>query len=77
MEAGLLAQYAAIAVLVLASLAVVMRKQFPQATRRLRVALAVWLLREGRPSWMRALGRRIAPPPSQGEGGCGGCNGCD
>ena len=76
MEAGLLAQYAAIAVLVLASLAVVMRKQFPNATRRLRIAIALPLLREARPAWLRALARRIAPPGLGGGKDCGGCNGC-
>lgn len=77
MDAGLLAQYAVIAVLVLASLGVVMRRQFPNAARRMRVALALLLLREGRPGWMQVLGRRIAPPPAAGGGACGGCGGCD
>lgn len=76
MDAGLLAQYVMIALAVLVSIGVVMRKQFPEATRRLRIALALPLLREARPDWMRALGRWIAPP-AKGEGGCGGCDGCD
>ena len=74
-DAGLLAQYAVIALAVLASVGVVMRKQFPHATRRLRIALALALLRDDRPGWMRALGRWIAPP-AKGERGCGGCDGC-
>ena len=44
--------------------------------RRLRIALAVPLVREGRPRWLRALGRRIAPAASVGDGSCGGCNSC-
>ena len=73
---GLWLQYAAIALLVLASAAVVMRKQFPNATRRLRIACALPLLREGRPDWMHALGRRLAPPSSTQAGACGGCDNC-
>ena len=44
MDAGLLAQYVVIALAVLASVVVVMRKQFPNATRRLRIAVALPLL---------------------------------
>ena len=77
MDAGLLAQYLVIALAVLASVAVVMRKQFPNATRRLRIALALPLLREGKPGWMKTLGRSIAPMPKTGDRDCGGCDGCD
>lgn len=77
MDAGLLAQYLVIALAVLASVAVVMRKQFPNATRRLRIALALPLLREGKPGWMKTLGRSIAPVPKTGDRDCGGCDGCD
>lgn len=78
MDAGLLAQYLVIALVVLASVAVVMRSQLPGTTRRLRIALALTLLREGRPGWIRALGKAIAPEArSTGGPGCGGCDGCD
>ncbi|QDA56233.1 DUF6587 family protein [Thermomonas aquatica] len=77
MDAGLLAQYLVIALAVLASIVVVMRKQFPNATRRLRIALALPLLREGKPGWMKTLGRSIAPMPKTGDRDCGGCDGCD
>lgn len=77
MDAGLLAQYLVIALAVLASVAVVMRKQFPNATRRLRIAIALPLLREGKPGWMKTLGRSIAPVPKTGDRDCGGCDGCD
>ena len=77
MDAGLLAQYIVIALAVLASVVVVMRKQFPNATRRLRIAIALPLLREGKPGWMKTLGRSIAPVPKTGDRDCGGCDGCD
>lgn len=77
MDAGLALQYAVVAAVVALSAWMVLRRQFPAAARRLRVALAVPLVREGRPAWMRALGRRIAPPALAGGKACGGCNGCD
>lgn len=78
MDTGLLAQYVVIALAVLASLVVVVRKQFPQATRRLRIALALPLLREQRAGWVKSLGRSIAPAPgARGGGDCGGCDSCD
>lgn len=76
MDAGLALQYLVVAVVVAASAWMVLRRQFPAAARRLRVAVAVPLVREGRPPWMRALGRRIAPPVAGGKG-CGSCGGCD
>jgi hypothetical protein len=66
-----------VALAVLVSVVVVMRKQFPNAIRRLRLALALPLARAGRPAWMRALARRIAPPVQGGGKDCGGCGGCE
>lgn len=83
MDAGLALQYLAIGLAVLVSAGVVMKKQFPGATRRLRVALALPLLREGRPGWLRGIGRVVAPAGMAQGGGasrsdaCGGCGGCD
>ena len=77
MSAGLLMQYVLIALAVLASLAVVMRKQFPGATRRLRIALALPMLRDGSPGALKKIGRWIAPVPAADGKDCGGCNGCD
>lgn len=77
MQAGLLVQYLAVALAVLASAGVVMHKQFPNATRRLRIATALPLLREGSPRWAKALGRVIAPAARTGGRDCGGCDGCD
>ena len=77
MDTGLLVQYIVIALAVVASLAVVMHKQFPAATRKLRIAIALPLLREGMPGWTKSLGRRLAPVPRGGGTGCGGCDSCD
>ena len=78
MPAGLLTQYLAITLVVAVSAVFVMRRQFPNATRRLRIAIAVPMLRETAPRWVKAVGRRIAPPArSIGDSSCGGCNGCD
>jgi len=76
MDAGLLAQYLVIAVAVVISAGFVARRQFPNAVRRLRIALAVPMVRDGKPAWLRALGRRIAPPASLADASCGGCDNC-
>ncbi len=77
MDAGLLAQYVLIALAVVASVVVVMRKQFPHATRKLRIAIALPLLRDGAPEWMKSLGRFIAPVPRANAANCAGCDSCD
>ncbi|WP_254458115.1 DUF6587 family protein [Xanthomonas sacchari] len=76
MSASLLLQYLVIALAVLVSAWVVLKKQFPGTSRKLRGALALRLLRPGRAAWLQALGRRIAPPVSAGAGACGGCDSC-
>ncbi|TXI47770.1 MAG: hypothetical protein E6Q50_12915 [Lysobacter sp.] len=71
-------QYPIVALAVAISAWVVLRKQFPRAERRLRIALAAPLVRETRPRWLRAVGRRIAPPPiAAASGACGGCDRCE
>ena len=77
MDAGLLAQYVIIALAVLASAVVVMHKQFPNATRRLRIAIALPLMRAGAPGWVKSLGRLIAPAPRAKATNCAGCDSCD
>ena len=77
MSASLLLQYLAIALAVLASAAFVAKRQFPGTVRRLRIACALPLVREGRPAWLRAIGRWIAPPASLAAGACGGCDNCE
>jgi hypothetical protein len=77
MSLSLLLQYLVIGLAVLASALHVASSRFPAGMRRLRVSMALPLLREGRPSWMQRLGRRIAPPARvAGDASCGGCNGC-
>jgi len=77
MDASLALQYAVIALAVVVSAWVVAKKQFPGTVRKARVALALPLLREGRPAWQRKLGQWIAPQASaNGAGSCGGCDGC-
>jgi hypothetical protein len=77
-EVSLVLQYIAVIIAVMVSAWVVLRKQFPSAERRVRIALATPLVREARPAWLRAVGRRIAPTPRvAADGGCGGCNGCE
>ena len=76
MSASLLLQYAVIAMAVLLSAWVVAKKQFPGSVRRLRVALALSLLREGRPSWVRAVGFWISPVGGAETSACGGCDNC-
>ncbi|MFC3552238.1 DUF6587 family protein [Lysobacter cavernae] len=76
MDAGLLAQYAVIALAVLVSAGFVAKRQFPGLVRRLRIAIALPMVREGRPPWLRRLGLRIAPPSRVIDAACGGCNSC-
>jgi hypothetical protein len=77
MVAGMVLQYAVVSAVVALSAWMVLRRQFPVATRRLRIALAIPLVREGRPRWLRRVGRRLAPPAVAGGKGCGACGGCE
>ena len=73
---GLALQYAVVAAIVAACAWIAFVKQMPASARRLRVAIALPLLREGRPPWLRRAGRLIAPP-STAAGHCGaGCDSC-
>lgn len=76
MSTSLLLQYVVIALAVLLSAWVVAKKQFPGGVRRLRVAVALPLLREERAPWLRSLGRWIAPVAKAFDAGCGGCDNC-
>lgn len=69
-------QYAIVAIAVLLSALVVIRKYAPQSLRKARMALARRLVREGRPAWLQALGQQIAPVPLDTGGACGGCDSC-
>ena len=76
MDEGLLLQYLVIALAVLASAWVVLKKQFPSLVRGVRGTLALQLVRPQRAPWLQALGRRIAPPAGASGGACGGCDSC-
>lgn len=76
MDAALLAQYLVVAIAVAASIGFVANKQFPAGVRRLRIACAVPLVREGRAAWLRRIGRWVAPAVRNDAGNCGGCNSC-
>lgn len=69
-------QYIVVGLVVALALWIFLKKQMPGTLRRLRLALAKPLVRDGRPAWMRALARRIAPPARGGGGACGGCDNC-
>ncbi|WP_102945543.1 MULTISPECIES: DUF6587 family protein [unclassified Stenotrophomonas] len=75
MDAGLMLQYVVVALIVLASAWVVVKKQMPGTVRRVRGAIALGLVKPDRSAWLQALGRRIAPPAT-GGGACGGCDSC-
>ncbi|TDB27026.1 hypothetical protein ATCM_04830 [Stenotrophomonas sp. ATCM1_4] len=77
MDRGMLLQYLIIALAVLVSAWVVLKKQFPGVMRRLRGALALWLVKPAHSQRLQEWGRRLAPPPANGGGACGGCSSCD
>lgn len=76
-QTALMLQDLIVAIAVAISAWVVLRRQAPGLERRLRIALALPLVRDGRPAWLRAIGRRIAPRVRTADVGCGGCDGCD
>lgn len=78
MVAGLLLQYVVIALAVVLSAGYVVKRQWPGPVRRLRIACALSLLRDGRAAWLGRIGRWIAPPVQGSDAGaCGtGCGGC-
>jgi hypothetical protein len=77
MDLPLWLQYLVVGAVVLVALWIFLKKQVPGALRGARLALAAPLVRDGRPAWLRALARRIAPPGSApGASACGGCDNC-
>lgn len=76
MHTALALQYVVISLAVLVSAWVVMKKQFPAATRRLRIAIAMPMARDHRPAWLRRLGFRIAPRQAIDQSACGACDNC-
>jgi len=76
MSTGLLLQYIVVALIVLISAWVVLKKQFPGTVRKARGAIALGLIKPQRATWLQSLGRKIAPPATGGGGACGGCDSC-
>ena len=68
MDKGLLLQYLIIALAVLVSAWVVLKKQFPGVLRKLRGLLALWLVKPQRSPRLQAWGRRLAPPAASAAG---------
>lgn len=69
-------QYAVIGVAVLLAVGYVWRTRFPALWRAARIAIAIPLLRDGRPAWVKKIGRWITPASVLRSGECGGCDGC-
>jgi hypothetical protein len=78
MSAGLIAQYAVIALLVAASLLYTLRKLAPKTAARTQAALAAALLRPQRGAFAQRLGRFVQPKGATGDcgDGCGTCGTC-
>jgi hypothetical protein len=76
MSTGLLLQYIVVALIVLFSAWVVLKKQFPGVVRSVRGAIALALVKPQRAAWLQTLGRKIAPPATGTAGACGGCDNC-
>jgi len=78
MNAGLVAQYAVIALLVAASLVYTLRKLAPKTATRAQAAMAAALLRPQRGALAQRLGRFVQPGGATGDcgDGCGTCGTC-
>lgn len=76
MASSLALQYALVGLAVVVSALFLAQNQWPGAIRRLRVACALPLLREGRAKPLQTLGRLIAPKPTVAKTDCGSCNSC-
>ena len=78
MSTGLLVQYVAVGLIVLASVLIVFRKLAPKLTNRWLAAASIRYSRPGRAAWVRALGRRLQPKQATGDcsDGCSTCGAC-
>lgn len=78
MSAGLLAQYAVIGLVLLASVAVVVRKLAPKPSARWLAAAALRLDRPGAARCQRWLARALQPKQTSGNcsDGCDTCGAC-
>ena len=78
MSADQIVQWTVVALVVTLSAFEVFRRLAPAQLRRLRTAVALYLLQPQRGALARRLGRRIAPAPPKAQVGCGtgSCNTC-
>ena len=78
MSTGLLAQYVVIGLIVLVSVAVVVRKLAPKPTARWLAAAALRLDRPDAASWKRWLAHAMQPKQTTGNcsDGCDTCGAC-
>ena len=78
MNAGLVAQYAVIALLVAASFVYTLHKLAPKTATRVQAAVATTLLRPQRSAFAQRLGRFVQPKGATGDcgDGCGTCGTC-
>lgn len=78
MSTGLLLQYVVIALAVLASVWIVLRKLAPKFTNRWLAAASIRLGRSGRSRAARVLGRYLQPREATGNcaDGCSTCGAC-
>ncbi len=78
MSTGLLMQYVVIALAVLASVWIVLRKLARKMTNRWLAAASIQFSRSGRGALARAIGRRLQPAEATGDcsDGCSTCGAC-
>jgi hypothetical protein len=78
MSTGLLVQYVVVALIVLTSVLIVLRKLAHKLTNRWLAAASIRFSRSGRSAWVRAIGRRLQPKEATGDcsDGCSTCGAC-
>ena len=78
MSTSLLLQYVIIGLVVLISVLIVVRKLAPKFSNRWLAAASIRFNRQGRPVWVRAIGRRLQPKEATGDcsDGCATCGAC-
>jgi hypothetical protein len=78
MSTSLLLQYVVIALAVLASMFIVLRKLAPKLTNRWMAAASIRYSKSERSAWVRVIGRRLQPKQATGDcsDGCSTCGAC-
>lgn len=71
-------QAAIIGIVVLASTWVAFRKLLPRTSTRVMAGMSASLNHDGRPAFVRSLGRKLQPASASGScgDGCDSCNSC-